>query len=133
MSKRPKRCIERQGRKLVLKFDEASRRDYLLGFHRRKEERRKKAKLAKEMKEKEDRRLLKAERRQEMKKRQALSAGTLPDIEDEAINGSGSKKVVEYEHKDHIVTVTTEIDLNLDVYSRLQANRAHVQEEGPAK
>jgi hypothetical protein len=68
-----------------------------------------------------------------MKKRQALSAGTLPDIEDEAINGSGSKKVVEYEHKDHIVTVTTEIDLNLDVYSRLQANRAHVQEEGPAK
>ena len=74
-------------------------------------------------------------RREEIKKRLALSVGTLPDIDDteDETNGSGSKKVVEYEHQDHIVTVTTEIDLNLDAYSRLRTSRAHVQEEGPPK
>lgn len=58
-----------------------------------------------------------------MKKRLALAAGTLPDVDDstDEIKETDSKKVVRYDHQDHVVTVTTEIDINLDTHCRLQA------------
>ena len=68
-----------------------------------------------------------------MKKRLAASVGILPDVDssDDETGKAESKKVVRYEHQDHVVTVTTEMDLDLQSHNKLQlaASRARMPDQ----
>ncbi|XP_078347083.1 nucleolar protein 12-like isoform X2 [Oculina patagonica] len=103
--------------KKVLVFDENSRRDYLLGFRKRKNERRKKAKEDLTKKEKERRKEFKQEKKKSMAEQMEKHRKELEALESDDENDE--QEVVPsvdatYDHPEHLVTVTTISDVNLD-------------------
>ncbi|KAK2119236.1 Nucleolar protein 12 [Saguinus oedipus] len=88
--------------RLVLSFGE-KRREYLIGFHKRKVER-KKAAI-------EEQRKLQEERHQEYLKMLAEGEEALEEADE--LDRLVTAKTVRYDHPNHTVTVTTISDLNL--------------------
>ncbi|KAJ6634983.1 Ubiquitin-like modifier-activating enzyme ATG7 [Pseudolycoriella hygida] len=78
MGKRPAKK-----RKLELVFDEKKRKEYLTGFRKRKQERRKKARDDLELQVKEERKRLKQEAREDIKSKFKLSFAPIPELADE--------------------------------------------------
>jgi len=78
MGKRPAKK-----RKVELVFDEKKRKEYLSGFRKRKQERRKKAKDDLEVQVKEERKRLKLEARENLKSKFKLSFAPMPELADE--------------------------------------------------
>ncbi|XP_037037242.1 ribosomal RNA-processing protein 17 [Bradysia coprophila] len=78
MGKRPAKK-----RKVELVFDEKKRREYLSGFRKRKQERRKKARDDLELQVKEERKRLKLEAREDLKNKFKLSFAPIPELADE--------------------------------------------------
>jgi len=70
-------------RKVELVFDEKKRREYLSGFRKRKQERRKKAKDDLEVQVKEERKRLKLEAREDLKSKFKRSFAPIPELADE--------------------------------------------------
>uniref|UniRef100_A0A0C9SD13 Nucleolar protein 12 n=1 Tax=Amblyomma americanum TaxID=6943 RepID=A0A0C9SD13_AMBAM len=111
-------------KKIHLVFDERERREFLTGFQKRKKERQKKAQEKIMQEAKEEKRRLKAEKREIMQRL----------LGDKPVPGSGADKEdeeepVTYDLPDHTVTVTSleSSDLYGDV--RIGDNRADDNEE----
>ncbi|XP_070579949.1 nucleolar protein 12-like [Ptychodera flava] len=100
--------------KFHLVFDEENRKDFLTGFRKRKDERRKKARQDAEKKLKEERSQIKKEKRKFVREKlQNLDrTSTSYKALDRLLNAS--EEPVVYDHPEHTVTVTTITDVNLD-------------------
>ncbi|KAF7651052.1 hypothetical protein LDENG_00116720 [Lucifuga dentata] len=101
--------------KCIVTFDDKDRQDYLTGFHKRKEERRKAAVAEIRKKIKDEQIRVREERRKEymkmLKERtEALAEEDEDDLEDMITSTTES---VQYDHPNHTVTVTTISDLDL--------------------
>ncbi|KAA8584838.1 hypothetical protein FQN60_003532 [Etheostoma spectabile] len=85
--------------KCIVTFDDNDRQDYLTGFHKRKVERRKAAV---------------AEIRKKIKEEQIRVREEVKEAEDDLENAiTSTTESVQYDHPNHIVTVTTINDLDL--------------------
>ncbi|KAI8501244.1 rRNA binding [Branchiostoma belcheri] len=92
--------------KVSLVFDEDARREYLTGFKKRKDARRKKAKEEFDNRMKNELKRIKAKKKQWLEERM-VQVPKLPDLDDLETE----QKVIE--HPGHTVTVTTIADLDL--------------------
>ncbi|XP_031551417.1 nucleolar protein 12-like [Actinia tenebrosa] len=117
--------------KKIIIFDEDLRKDYLLGFRKRKNQRRQKAMDDLKKKEKEKIRELKKKKREEFmehlrKQRQELDA-LESEEEDEPEDHSTSVDTT-YDHPEQVVTVTTVCDLDLEEDSTIIGHNKGNQE-----
>ncbi|XP_073703928.1 nucleolar protein 12 [Garra rufa] len=109
--------------KCVLVFDDKDRQDFLTGFHKRKQERRKAALQEMRNKLKEEQKRVRDERHKEYLKmleerRQAL------DEADELVDAiTATTESVQYDHPNHTVTVTTISDLDLSADRLLEPDQ----------
>ncbi|XP_061415180.1 nucleolar protein 12 [Lethenteron reissneri] len=102
--------------KLYLTFNDEERTTYLTGFHKRKVERKRKAKeeLVQQMKEEQKR--LKDERRQQfmdLMRERRKAQGIVNDLDELDLVTTSKTESVQYHHPNHTVTVTTISDLDL--------------------
>nr|XP_006816333.1 PREDICTED: nucleolar protein 12-like isoform X2 [Saccoglossus kowalevskii] len=97
--------------KFKLVFDEENRAEFLSGFHKRKEERRKKARDDAERKLKEAKRKEREERRKILKQKLHRYQNSASF---HALDGLLNPEPTMYDHPEHTVTVTTITDVNLD-------------------
>lgn len=100
--------------KCIVTFDDKDRQDYLTGFHKRKVERRKAAVAEIRKKIKEEQIRVREERHKEyikmLKERKEALEEDEDDLEDVITD---TKESVQYDHRNHTVTVTTISDLDL--------------------
>ncbi|XP_032822940.1 nucleolar protein 12 [Petromyzon marinus] len=102
--------------KLYLTFNDEERTTYLTGFHKRKVERKRKAKeeLVQQMKEEQKR--LKDERRQQFMdliRERRKAQGIVNDLDELDLVTTSKTESVQYHHPNHTVTVTTISNLDL--------------------
>ncbi|XP_060101471.1 nucleolar protein 12 [Heteronotia binoei] len=97
----------------VIIFDEESRREYLTGFHKRKVERRKIAVEEIKRKLKEEQQKMKEERHKEYMKMLKEREEALDEADQLEYMVTSQKELVNYDHPNHTVTVTTVSDLDL--------------------
>ncbi|KAK2917184.1 hypothetical protein QQF64_026208 [Cirrhinus molitorella] len=119
---------KKQG-KCVLVFDDKNRQDFLTGFHKRKQERRKAALEEIKNKLKEEQKRVRDERHKEylkmlQERRQAL------DEADELVDAiTATTESVQYDHPNHTVTVTTISDLDLSAARLLEPDQRDEERE----
>ncbi|XP_034749138.1 nucleolar protein 12 [Etheostoma cragini] len=100
--------------KCIVTFDDNDRQDYLTGFHKRKVERRKAAVAEIRKKIKEEQIRVREERHKEYLKMLKERTDALQEAEDDLENAiTSTTESVQYDHPNHIVTVTTINDLDL--------------------
>ncbi|CAK6960411.1 nucleolar protein 12 [Scomber scombrus] len=102
--------------KCIVMFDDKDRQDYLTGFHKRKVERRKAAVAEIRKKIKEEQIRVREERHKEYLKMLKERTDALDEVEDEDDLEdviTATQESVQYDHKNHTVTVTTISDLDL--------------------
>ncbi|XP_053193636.1 nucleolar protein 12 [Scomber japonicus] len=102
--------------KCIVMFDDKDRQDYLTGFHKRKVERRKLAVAEIRKKIKEEQIRVREERHKEYIKMLKERRDALDEVEDEDDLEdviTATQESVQYDHKNHTVTVTTISDLDL--------------------
>ncbi|EDO38089.1 predicted protein [Nematostella vectensis] len=107
----------RKDKKIVV-FDEESRREYLLGFRKRKNERRKKAQEELQTKSREKMIEVRAENKRkmldEMRKQTEQLEALQSDAGDDEDGASSLAVDTTYDHPEHVVTVTSITDVDLD-------------------
>ncbi|NXU52780.1 NOL12 protein, partial [Turnix velox] len=113
MGRRKKRGLGGREGRLVVTFDEKSRREYLTGFHKRKVERRKAALEEIKRKLKEEQKRMKEERHQEYLKMLNEREKALDEADELEHLVTSRTESVNIDHPNHIVTVTTISDLDL--------------------
>lgn len=100
--------------KCIVMFDDKDRQDYLTGFHKRKVERRKAAVAEIRKKIKDEQIRVREERHKEYMKMLKERKEALEEDEDDLENViTDTKESVQYDHRNHTVTVTTISDLDL--------------------
>ncbi|XP_018873781.2 nucleolar protein 12 isoform X1 [Gorilla gorilla gorilla] len=112
-NKKKKRDGDDRRPRLVLSFDEEKRREYLTGFHKRKVERKKAAIEEIKQRLKEEQRKLREERHQEYLKMLAEREEALEEADELDRLVTAKTELVQYDHPNHTVTVTTISDLDL--------------------
>ncbi|XP_069765832.1 nucleolar protein 12 [Narcine bancroftii] len=98
----------------VLAFNEEDRREFLTGFHKRKVERRRKALEEMKIKLKEEQKRVKLERHKEYLKMFKERQEVLGEADELDQLTTSKKESVQYDHPNHIVTVTTISNIDLD-------------------
>ncbi|XP_063069836.1 nucleolar protein 12 [Engraulis encrasicolus] len=115
--------------KCIVMFDEKNRQEYLTGFHKRKNERRKAAVEEIKQKLKEEQKKVREDRHKEYLKMLQERHEALDDAEDELEDAiTGTTESVQYDHPNHTVTVTTISDLDL-TRSHLFGGETHQNED----
>lgn len=117
--------IRKPVEKTTVRFDEESRRQYLTGFHKRKKQRQKKAKLKKSELEKEVRKDLKRQKRAELTKKLKVyglddTGGTTEEPHSQTV--ASQPNVICYDHPDHVVVVNTQPVFSSSLTSLLDEN-----------
>ncbi|EDV19562.1 uncharacterized protein TRIADDRAFT_62020 [Trichoplax adhaerens] len=112
--------------KLILTFDEDSRRDYLTGFRKRKNMRRKKAKEQEEKLKKDCIRNAKQKKKKELEQKLHEREQRINEII-KAEEENDDSTPVTYNYPDHFVTVTTigDVDLNPDDKQTASSDYGH--------
>ncbi|XP_033118491.1 nucleolar protein 12-like [Anneissia japonica] len=113
--------------KLVLKFDEEDRNDFLTGFQRRKKERREHAQKIALERQKEEKLQARKERRDA--KKELLSNTELYFPKDFESELKQKSKAEVFDHAHHTVTVTTVTKVDLSEHGGLGANKFEYEDE----
>jgi len=101
--------------KCIVMFDEKNRQEYLTGFRKRKNERRKAAVEEIKQKLKEEQKKVREDRHKEYLKMLQERNEALDEAEEDELEDAitGTTESVQYDHPNHTVTVTTISDLDL--------------------
>ncbi|KAL2100976.1 hypothetical protein ACEWY4_002737 [Coilia grayii] len=99
--------------KCIVMFDEKNRQEYLTGFHKRKNERRKAALEEIKQKLKDEQKKVREDRHKEYLKMLKERKEALDDADELEDVITGTTESVQHDHPNHTVTVTTISDLDL--------------------